>query len=175
MNQLPPGPGPGSSRNARKLLRDLFLERLLGIHDTPHRVALGVALGFLVAWTPTLGFQIVLYVTLAGMVRANKLSGIPILFISNPFTAVPFYYFTWWVGYHLWHGQGPASDAVKVAAADPVEGPWWEIEFWQRVFQQLLAVGGETWLGGLALGLATAIPSYVIMRWLLRVRRSNVS
>ena len=62
---------------------------LLRVRDTPRRIAWGVFLGSVVAMTPTLGFQIVLYVAIATVLRANKLSGIPILFISNPITAVP--------------------------------------------------------------------------------------
>src|SRR5690606_17221590 len=75
--------------------RQVLVHNILGLDDTPHRIGLGVLLGFLVAFTPTLGFQIIMYVALAALIRANKLSGIPILFISNPFTAVPLYWFVW--------------------------------------------------------------------------------
>ena len=38
--------------------------RVLHVDDTPHRIALGVALGFFVTWTPTIGVQIVLILLL---------------------------------------------------------------------------------------------------------------
>ena len=85
-------------------LKDVVVHKILGLDDAPSRIAWGVFLGCVVAMTPTLGLQILLYVSLATLLRVNKLSGIPILFISNPFTAVPLYGFCWWVGNLLLHG-----------------------------------------------------------------------
>ncbi len=79
-------------------LRRTIVHRILGVGDTPRRIAWGMFLGTMVGFTPTLGFQIMIYLALATLLRANKISGIPILFISNPLTAVPLYWSCWRVG-----------------------------------------------------------------------------
>ena len=47
----------------RKIIRQIehfIVYRILHADDTPHRLALGIALGVFVAWTPTVGLQMVL-------------------------------------------------------------------------------------------------------------------
>ena len=66
--------------------------RILHVDDTPHRIALGVAIGMFVAWTPTIGFQMGLTVLLCALFRANKLVGVPLVWISNPLTIIPVYF-----------------------------------------------------------------------------------
>ncbi len=69
-----------------------FIYRVLHVDDTPHRIALGVAVGIFVAWTPTFGLQMILTVLLATLLRGNKLVGLPFVWISNPVTAWPIYF-----------------------------------------------------------------------------------
>src|SRR5690606_35711270 len=104
----------------------VLVHNILGLDDTPHRIALGVLLGFVIAFTPTLGFQIILYVAVAALLRANKLSGIPILFITNPFTAVPLYWFVWKVGGLVLGRSAEGEKAPSAAALDALfEGKTW--------------------------------------------------
>lgn len=158
-------------------LRDLVVHRILGVDDTPQRIAFGVFLGFLVAWTPTLGLQIVLYVTIASALRANKVVGIPILFISNPFTAVPLYWFAWWIGSIITHGGMPAGEPDEQVLRDRLaaDGDWWiaifTSDFWSNLGEQLWRLGAELWIGCLALGLATGIPAYFLTLWAVRAFR----
>ena len=72
--------------------KDYILENILGVHDTPHRIALGVGIGMFVAFTPTISFQMVLSAALATLCGANKVVGLPIVWLTNPVTAVPIYY-----------------------------------------------------------------------------------
>ena len=67
--------------------RNILVHRVLGVDDSPHRIALGVAVAFFVAWTPTLGFQMVLAIALATVLRANKAVTVPIVWLTNPVTA----------------------------------------------------------------------------------------
>ena len=75
---------------ANKIKR-FFIYRVLGLNDTPHRIALGLAIGIFVTWTPTIGFQMVLTVVLSTLFRANKFVGVPFVWISNPLTVVAIY------------------------------------------------------------------------------------
>ena len=69
-----------------------MLHSILKADDPPHRLALGVAIALFVTFTPTIGFQSVLVVALAWLFGANKLVGLPLIWISNPATFVPIYY-----------------------------------------------------------------------------------
>jgi hypothetical protein len=152
-------------------LSDVVVHRILGVDDTPQRIAFGVLLGFVVAWTPTIGLQIVLYIAIASLLRANKVVGIPILFISNPFTAVPMYWFAWWLGSIVVHGgvppEEPSEAAVRERVMDTGGGaPWYvalfTVEFWESLGAKIAELGVELWVGCLLLGFLTGIPAYFI-------------
>ncbi len=175
-------------------IRHFIRYQVLGTSDTPHRVAAGVFLGFLVAWTPTIGVQIAIYVALATLLRVNKVVGVPILFISNPLTAVPLYYFVWLVGSYALHcgvaaGGAPSdipgtNDATTESPPSgindeglSVSSDWWselgQREFWQSLGQGLLDTGAELWVGALILGITTGLPAYFLTLWGLRTLRER--
>ncbi len=93
--------------------RRLLFQNVLHADDPPHQLALGVALGLFVAFTPTIGFQTALVVALAWMFGANKLVGLPLVWISNPATFVPIYYPCYRLG--RW-----------VLGGEPVSWQWWK-------------------------------------------------
>ena len=49
-----------------------IIHRILNTKGSPHRIALGAAIGTFVAMTPTLGLQTILSTILALVLRANK-------------------------------------------------------------------------------------------------------
>lgn len=157
-------------------LKAVVTGRILGVSDTPHRIAWGVFIGTVVAFTPTIGLQIVLYLALATLLRANKLSGVPILFISNPVTAVPLYWFCWKIGAFFLPGD-PQSEGVEIALAR--EGTqsgdfWsdiWTTAFWDHAFDTLVAMGAEMWFGSLFLGVVCGIPLYFLTLFGVRAFR----
>ncbi len=163
--------------------KDLVVRRILGVGDTPKRVAFGVFLGTIVAWTPTIGFQIVLYVAIAALLRANKVAGIPILFISNPLTAVPLYWTCWKVGDWVLNGGGGEADAAHNALMSNVDDAnqaaaethlWhdiWTSEFWERLGETIIDMGVEIWTGSLIIGVSMAIPLYFITLMAVRAYR----
>jgi uncharacterized protein len=148
-------------------LKRLLVHRILGLDDTPHRIAWGVLLGAIVTFTPTMGFQIAIYVALAAIVRANKISGIPILFLSNPFTAVPMYYFTWRVGALLTPGERISNDKVRLKLKrltdeDAGLGELIEPEFWTDLGRAMVDMGLELWVGGVLFGAVVGVPLYFV-------------
>ncbi len=154
-------------------LQQIVFHNILHLDDTPHRIAWGVFIGTMIAFTPTLGLQIVFYLLVATLLGANKVSGIPILFISNPFTAVPLYYTTWSMGaavlqpethvtpatIKIWMGE--TGRALKNSGAERLL----EAEFWSDAGRLLATTGGELWVGGLVCGLLAALPLYFVTRW----------
>lgn len=168
----------------RQRLRSLIRRKILGVQDTPHRIALGVFLGLLIGWTPTLGFQIVLYLAVATLLRANKVSGVPFVFISNPISAGPLYYFAWLVGAWLLNlGQPPASPAPVTAEGVPttdVSKSIWEIgftelEFWTRLWHELASLGIELWFGSLVMGIVSGVPAYIFTHRAVRRARERAA
>ncbi len=92
----------------RKILR-----HLLSLHGSPEAIALGTAIGVFVAFTPTMGIQMLLAVGLASIVGASRVASIPPVWISNPATAVPIYLFCYRVGRFVVNGPS-MSEASKV-------------------------------------------------------------
>lgn len=151
-------------------LEHVVVHRILGLDDTPHRIAWGVLLGTFITFTPTLGFQIALYIAAATLLRANKISGIPVLFVSNPFTAVPLYYFVWRTGSLLVPGKSGSGIAMRRRLKDATgsEVTWSEaatIEFWVDIGRTVIDMGIELWIGALALGLLAGIPAFFVSYW----------
>jgi len=154
-------------------LQQIVIHNILHLDDTPHRIAWGVFIGVMVAFTPTLGFQIVIYLAVAALLGANKVSGIPLLFISNPFTAVPLYYATWSLGAVVLRPEKEITRATIKnwlgttgrALRDGGAGRLLDGDFWADAGQLLASTGAELWIGGLICGLVVGIPSYLLTRW----------
>jgi uncharacterized protein (DUF2062 family) len=69
----------------------LLLLRFLRLRGQPDEIAKGFALGIFIGMTPTLGFQMILAVLFAMLLRENKLAAAIGVWISNPITAAFIY------------------------------------------------------------------------------------
>ena len=88
--------------------RRYVVHDILHADDPPHRLSMGIAIGMFITFTPTVGIQMLLNVFLCWLCRANKLVGLPIVWISNPATLVFIYTGCYWVGVEIL-GQTPVS------------------------------------------------------------------
>ena len=148
-------------------LRRFVLHDLLHADDPPHRVALGMAVGMFVAFTPTVGIQMVIAGFLSWLLRANKAVSMAAVWISNPATLVPIY----WYGYRI---------GCAVLALDPIGRAWWAelatppTAWWPAVsfyWSRLLEVAVPLWLGGAIVGLVCGYASYSIVYQAVRLYR----
>ena len=160
-------------RDFWRRVQQIVIHNILHLDDTPHRIAWGVFIGTIIAFTPTLGLQILIYIPIATLLRANKVSGIPILFISNPFTAVPLYYSTWKVGAAVMRPDKEVTRSTikqwlgetgRTLKNDGL-GRLLEAEFWSDAGRLLASTGAELWVGGLLCGIVAAVPIYFLTRW----------
>lgn len=71
------------------------------IKDTPHRIAVAFALGVFVGISPLLGFHTIGAFFLAWVFGLNRLVAVVGVYITNPWTIVPIYSFSLWVGARL--------------------------------------------------------------------------
>ena len=142
--------------------------RVLHADDTPHRLALGIALGFFIAWTPTIGLQMILVVLAASLCRANRVVGLPIVWISNPLTAVPIYFVNYTVG-GMFVGlfgerQIRTYEQIKNVVGDLTRPGRhvFDAEFWHGIYNALLGLSVELWVGSIIVGLLLGVISYVV-------------
>ena len=100
---------------ARQRVQDA-LQWLWQQEGTPGQRARGLAAGIFCGCFPIFGFQTLLGIALASVVRGNHLLAAAGTWISNPFTYVPLYWFNFRVG-SLVLGPGrpwPGFDAVRL-------------------------------------------------------------
>ncbi len=76
-------------------------DRFLKIHDEPREVALGLALGLFVAMSPTMGFQMIIAVFFATLLKWNKITAAIAVWLTNPVTAPFIYSVTYLIGAKL--------------------------------------------------------------------------
>lgn len=152
-------------------LREVIVNRILGLNDTPHRIAWGVFLGFVVAFTPTVGIQMGIYVVVATILRANKVSGIPPIWLTNPITVLPVYWACWRIGaFVLGTDDDPDRGRRVLERLAGAEATWswgrlFEGSFWVELGATLWALGAELWLGGLMVGVLLGAIAYPLTRW----------
>ena len=79
----------------------------------PESLARGVGLGLFIGFLPTIGFQIILALLLAGFLNANKLVAVLGTLVTNPFTAIPIGAFSLWLGDWILPGTSLAEISLK--------------------------------------------------------------
>lgn len=134
-----------------------------------HRVALGAALGMFVAFTPTIGFQTIIVLALASMLRANKLVGLPLVWISNPVTIPPIFYAAYSLGRVML--RWPSLDRLWwLALTEPPEG-WWTatVFYWSKAAE----IAAPLWLGSVLIGTVAGVLTYIVLFRRLSTRRLN--
>jgi uncharacterized protein (DUF2062 family) len=143
----------------------------LHIDDSPNRIALGVAVGLFVAWTPAIGLHILITLALAAVTGANKFVALTCVWISNVFTAVFIYYPNYLVGWFILsrfnNKQALEQDEVitmfkDVFAFDNIATCLYQTEFWQKLLALLMKIGTELWVGGLIVGSIISVTGYIV-------------
>ena len=145
-------------------------QKILHVNDSPQRVARGVAIAFWVAFAiaPLLGLHIWVALILAFVLRANKISMLAFMWVHNPVTMWPILYLNARVGglvARIWSeetgaGLGRVADFIRQWQEEGVLASIMLGDFWKRLFDVMLNVGIEVWLGGAILGALAAAASY---------------
>ena len=159
-----------SIRRTWRRWRRIIVNKVLHADDPPHRLALGVAIGVFVTFTPTIGFQMAIVLFLAWLLGANKAVGLPVVWLSNPATLVPIF----WPCYHLgrWLLHTPSISSAWWSSITHPPAGWAErvAFYWTRITE----VFWPLWVGGIVVGLLAAYVSYYAVFYILctyRMRR----
>ncbi len=147
-----------------------FIEfRILHVNDSPHRIALGVALGLFIAWTPAIGLHILIALVMCILLRVNKFAALTSVWISNPLTIIPIYYPNYLAGravLAVFHTE-PGFSYVQVSelfeksfSPSHITAGFYTAEFWNQAGSFLVQIGLELLIGGFVIGGLIAITAY---------------
>ena len=123
-------------------------KEIITLEATPNALALGVAIGILLAFIPLFGLEWLIVILIIFLVKdkINKVTLVAGLLVSNPFTALPMNLFSYWVGRSLVGGPSSItlSDAISAFTS------------------QFASIAYPWYVGSLVTGLAFAVPAYLI-------------
>lgn len=139
----------------------MLLRSILMLDDSAHSIALGTAIGMFIALTPTVGIQMLIVLCVAFLTgpffRFNKIASLITVYVSNPLTIVPIYWFDYKIGTYYVGGSMTQDDFAKILEFEGFAG-WWE-----TVKQLLLEVGSPLIIGSLIVATFFALATYPIM------------
>jgi uncharacterized protein (DUF2062 family) len=154
----------------RKIIKPIFT-----INDTPHSIALGVAFGMFVALTPTVGFQMLTVAIVGTLIKANRIIGLILCWISNPITMIPMYYGYYWLGGKLltietWTFHNFSS---KIDGLMSVKNELGYFAFMEQLGHEILL---PLCAGSLIIAVVLSAPLYpIVLYFLLNHRKENKS
>lgn len=175
MSEIPPKKNP---RNMLLRIRPV-LRWVIKLRSSPRAISGGLALGTFIAFTPTVGVQLILAFVIATFFNMNRPAAMIPVWITNPITVAPIYTFNYWLGSRIW--EGPPLSEVSGLFID-IGRTMTRLEFWniKEQFFAVLQMGREILvpllIGSIAIGVVTGLIVYVLSLKLLSVffsRRSQ--
>jgi uncharacterized protein (DUF2062 family) len=140
----------------------LLLRQILMLDDSPHSIALGTTVGMFIGLTPTVGIQMALVMLFAlltaPLFKFNRVAAILTVYISNPLTMIPMYWFNYRVG-------------TLFVAGDVDREAFNQVRDWGTLLELLVEVGWPLVVGSLVVASVGALVTYPLIRWLLHAIR----
>ena len=166
MTDLPP---LQTKRNRLFRLRPA-LRWVLRLRSSPRSIAGGLGLGMFIAFTPTVGIQIILAIIAATICNVNRAATIAPVWITNPVTVAPVYTFNYWLGTFIW--PGPPIAEVKGLFTN-LGTALTHLQFWDMKEALLAMLQLSTdilvplLIGSVEVGVVTGILTYILSLKLL--------
>ena len=152
---------PKPRMTPRALLRSILM-----LDDTAHSVALGTAVGMFVGMTPTVGVQMLIVLAVAyvaqPLFRFNKVAAVLTVYVTNPLTAIPVYWFNYQVGTFFVPSDVKYEDFVAVVQFQS------DRDWSSRAMSLISELGTPLLIGCLVVATVSSLLTYPAMRWLLR-------
>ena len=161
------------NRRVYAVLRPLikFIKfRILHVDDSPHRLALGVAVGLFVGWTPTIGLQMLISLLLSFVLKANKFLSVTLVWVSNIFTFIAIYFPSYLIGKYTLSLFGIDDGLTKTQVFEMLKRlssfrviiDMWSSSFWVDLFEIFFNIGKSLWVGSVIIGLLVAVIGYFL-------------
>lgn len=151
--------------------------RVRRLPDTPHRIALGFALGVFASFTPFFGAHILVAAALAKLARVNIVAALIGTLVGNPLTFPLIAWASLGLGRAIlgYGASGEDFDRLSVAFGEAAHGLWSSLlslfgygaSAWGRVGPFFHYVYWPYFVGGLIPGVASAVASYFILKPLI--------
>ncbi len=136
---------------------------IIAIRATPRQVAMGMALGSFIAFTPFIGLQTLIAALVATIAGASKKAAMLAVWISNPVTMGPIFAMTYQLGLVLGSPEpamAMATGQASLGSDDPVSA----VSLHGFGMEKLFYTGWEyilpMLLGGVVVGLFAAFVAY---------------
>lgn len=145
-----------------------LLRAILMLDGSPHTIALGTAIGMFIGLTPTVGIQMLIVLALAVLVRRmfrfSKMAALITVYVSNPFTVVPLYWFNYKVGTVFLPETVTREEFRSLVLGAPTTtwGDWWSSLF-TRTWTLMVEVGGPLIVGSLVVATIASLTTYLVM------------
>jgi len=167
-------------RRWRVVLRKA-LRRVVYSRSSSQSIAAGASVGVFVGLTPTVGFQMIIAALAATVLRVNRLAAVFPVWITNPFTIVPVYFFEYQVGAWIWRAEGGPHVIKRLQALGATISAVTVSDLWNTmgaVFAGIGRLGAEIlvplMLGSLIVGSVCAAVAYPLTLWtVVRIRRQR--
>lgn len=127
------------------------LRNILTVKDSPHRLAMAFSIGIFIGMSPLFGLHTILGIALAWLFRLNRIVTITGVFVTNPWTIVPIYTFSTFIG----------AKCLGIKQMLP-EIDWAHITF-SRFVHELKPLLIPFVFGTLLIGFISAVISYFII------------
>lgn len=148
-----------------------WLRAVLLLDDTPHSIALGTAIGMFLAFTPTVGLQMVLVGIVAVLTRRlfhfNRLAALLMVYITNPLTIVPIYWACYRLGTIWFPADISREDFEHLLHYEGFD------EWWTSFVELSVGIGLPLFFGSFIVSTITALVSYPTILWLLKQVRGE--
>ena len=144
------------------------LKAILQINDTPHHIAMSFAFGVFWGMSPLLGIHTLGAFFTAWLLRLNRFVALVGVFITNPWTFVPIYTFSLWVGAKLM-GIKQILPEVGWKSISLLQVMEWlkrlisEPKNFIDLITELLPLIKAFFIGSFAVGVVAAVLSYFII------------
>lgn len=144
------------------------------MRGSPEAIALGTSIGVFVAFTPTIGFQMLIGLFLATILKASRPAAMLPAWISNPVTIPPIFAFTYWIGSFFWSQPGAVGARERLAEAVTQFGEHRLYELHLH-FKVLLKLGYDMFvpmlIGGIITGVVCGALAYPVALWCVKEYR----
>lgn len=138
-----------------------WLRTIVNLKDTPHSIALGTAIGVFIGLTPTFGIQMLLVLTVSLLTRRffpfNRIAALVGVYVSNPFTMLPIYWFNYRLGAIFMHSEMSWEEFVKLFHYSHFT------EWWSTISNVFYTLGAPLIVGSLLVASVCSLPTYPLM------------
>ena len=138
---------------------------IISQRDTPHHIALGMALGIFIGILPIMGIQMTVVTLIALPFRGNLKAAIAGVWISNPITFLPMYWGYYKFGLLFFPSREITREQFKQIIAAAADWSWSNVA---ESLKRILDLGADIlipmWTGATILAVAFGIPTYFVTR-----------